>query len=182
MNPLLSEASTVKLPMSAAWNWRAPSTRSSYQAPSSSTARWRMAIKARFAITRCSFTSLIRELTTPLARTRYARYGESSGFTSGTGYSRLKDLYESDFLPVCQARSEGQPFPKSFDELKDTWVHNWKDIRLGDPAIIVNSDKDLAQEASTSTSGRSGGFWSAGPSSAADSRSKVLLLLLPPPH
>jgi heme-degrading monooxygenase HmoA len=72
----------------------------------------------------------------------------SAGYTSGTGYARLKDLYESDFLPVCRARSEGQPFPEHFQELKDHLGAAVRKIsESGAPVIIVNSDKDLAQEA-----------------------------------
>jgi hypothetical protein len=72
---------------------------------------------------------------------------QEAGYTSGLGYKRLRDLYESDFLPVCAARSAGEPYPADFDELK---VHLGEAVRRigrgGSPVIVVNSDKDLGQE------------------------------------
>lgn len=71
-----------------------------------------------------------------------------AGYVSGLGYERLRDLYESDFLPVCQARGEGEPFPADFDELRESLGEAIRRIwGAGSPVIVVNSDKDLNQEA-----------------------------------
>jgi hypothetical protein len=71
-----------------------------------------------------------------------------AGYLSGLGYKRLRDLYESDFLPVCEARSEGEPFPDDFDELREPLGEAIRRIwGAGSPVIVVNSDKDLNQEA-----------------------------------
>ena len=75
------------------------------------------------------------------------RIWQEAGYSSGLGYKRLRDLYESDFLPVCVARSAGEPYPTDFDELR---AHLGDAIRRigrgGSPVIVVNSDKDLSQE------------------------------------
>ena len=71
-----------------------------------------------------------------------------AGYVSGLGYERLRDLYEIDFLPVCQARGEGEPFPTDFDELRESLGEAIRRIwGAGSPVIVVNSDKDLNQEA-----------------------------------
>ena len=71
-----------------------------------------------------------------------------AGYISGIGYERLRDLYESDFLPVFQARSAGEPFPDDFDELREPLGEAIRRIwGTGSPVIVVNSDKDLNQEA-----------------------------------
>lgn len=73
---------------------------------------------------------------------------QSAGYVSGLGYQRLRDLYESDFLPVCLARSGGEPFPDDFDELREQLGEAIRRIwGSGSPVIVVNSDKDLSQEA-----------------------------------
>lgn len=72
---------------------------------------------------------------------------QSAGYMTGTGYKRLRDLYESDFLPVCEARSAGEPYPAHFDDLKDSLGDAIRRIgQGGSPVIVVNSDKDLTQE------------------------------------
>jgi hypothetical protein len=72
---------------------------------------------------------------------------QESGYSSGLGYKRLRDLYESDFLPVSEARSAGEPYPADFDELKSHLGDAVRRIgRGGSPVIVVNSDKDLSQE------------------------------------
>jgi Z1 domain len=71
-----------------------------------------------------------------------------AGYVSGLGYERLRDLHESDFLPVCQARNEGETFPADFDELRESLGEAIRRIwGAGSPVIVVNSDKDLNQEA-----------------------------------
>jgi hypothetical protein len=72
---------------------------------------------------------------------------QEAGFMSGRGYARLRDLYESDFLPVCEARNAGEPYPADFDELKEPLGDAISRIgRGGSPVIVVNSDKDLSHE------------------------------------
>lgn len=72
---------------------------------------------------------------------------QQAGYMSGRGYDRLRDLYESDFLPVCETRSAGEPYPTDFDELKQPLGEAIRRIgRGGSPVIVVNSDKDLSQE------------------------------------
>lgn len=71
-----------------------------------------------------------------------------AGYLSGIGYERLRDLFKSDFLPVCQARSAREPFPNNFDELREPLGEAIRRIwGTGSPVIVVNSDKDLNQEA-----------------------------------
>jgi hypothetical protein len=71
-----------------------------------------------------------------------------ASYLSGTGYKRLRDLYESDFLPVCRARNDREPVPNDFDELRESLGEAVRRISgSGSPVIVVNSDKDLNQEA-----------------------------------
>jgi hypothetical protein len=71
-----------------------------------------------------------------------------AGYLSGVGYKRLRDLYESDFLQVCESRSKGEPFPDDFDDLKESLGEAIRRVwGTGSPVIVVNSDKDLNQEA-----------------------------------
>jgi Z1 domain len=71
-----------------------------------------------------------------------------ASYLSGIGYERLRELYESDYLQVCEARSEGEPFPNDFDDLREPLGEAIRRIwGASSPVIIVNSDKDLSQEA-----------------------------------
>ncbi len=71
-----------------------------------------------------------------------------ASYLSDIGYERLRELYESDFLPVCRARSGGEPFPDEFNDLREPLGEAIRRIwGAGSPVIIVNSDKDLNQEA-----------------------------------
>jgi len=65
-------------------------------------------------------------------------------FNSGEGFARLQKLYAEDFLPVMNARAEGAPVPKTFDELKPFIGSALAQITIdGDPVLIVNSDKEI---------------------------------------
>jgi hypothetical protein len=67
-----------------------------------------------------------------------------SKFNSAAGLQRLRDLYDDDFLPVMQARANGQPIPASFDDLKPHVAEALGQITIdGDPILIVNSDKEI---------------------------------------
>lgn len=71
----------------------------------------------------------------------------TAGYSSPTGMARLRLLFENDFLPVCKARAT-EPFPENFSELKPLIAKTVTRVTSGgDPVIIVNGDKDLAQEA-----------------------------------
>jgi hypothetical protein len=72
-----------------------------------------------------------------------------AGYSTATGMARLRSLYDGDFYPVCQARAGDLRFPSSFDELNTYVAQAISRITGtgGDPVIVVNGDKDLAQEA-----------------------------------
>jgi hypothetical protein len=73
---------------------------------------------------------------------------QGAGYLSGIGYERLRDLYESDFLPVSEAQSAGERFPGGFDKLREPLGESIRRIwGTGSPVIVVNSDRDLNQEA-----------------------------------
>ncbi len=55
-----------------------------------------------------------------------------AGYLSGIGYERLRDLYESDFLPVCKARSAGEPFPNDSTSSGSHWAR--LSAEYGEPA------------------------------------------------
>jgi hypothetical protein len=70
-----------------------------------------------------------------------------AAFSSPSGLVLLRNLFEGDFTPVSAAQ-EALPFPATFDELKPFIGRSISKITgSGDPIIIVNGDKDLAQEA-----------------------------------
>lgn len=71
----------------------------------------------------------------------------TAGYSSPTGMARVRLLFENDFLPVCTARAT-DPYPEDFGELKPFIADAIARITSGgDPVIVVNGDKDLAQEA-----------------------------------
>jgi hypothetical protein len=76
------------------------------------------------------------------------RIWQGAGYMTPAGYRRLHDLYESDFLPVCLARANGEAFPEDFDDLRDSIGKAIRKMsESGSPIIVVNSDKDYKQEA-----------------------------------
>lgn len=71
----------------------------------------------------------------------------TAGYSSPTGLARLRRLYDEDFLVVCRARAI-DVFPEEFSELKPLIAETVTRVTSGgDPVIIVNGDKDIAQEA-----------------------------------
>ncbi|GGR35275.1 Z1 domain-containing protein [Streptomyces netropsis] len=75
---------------------------------------------------------------------RLLRLWDESGYTSATGYERLRELFESDLLPVSHARADGYAVPGSFDELAP--YIGAATARIGgdlNPVIVVNGDKDI---------------------------------------
>lgn len=68
----------------------------------------------------------------------------TSKFNSSEGFARLGELYERDFLPVMNARADGEVIPNSFDELKPFIGVALAQMKMdGDPVLIVNSDKEI---------------------------------------
>jgi hypothetical protein len=66
-------------------------------------------------------------------------------FTAPEGRARLEPLWESDFAPVCAARSDGEPIPKSYDELAPYVAAAWAKLSAGGaPVAVMNSDKEVA--------------------------------------
>ncbi|MEU4121283.1 Z1 domain-containing protein [Streptomyces virginiae] len=71
-----------------------------------------------------------------------------SSYMSSESHFRLAALFESDYMPVCAARSDGLPVPGSYEELRS---HVSRARQLigsgGNPVIIVNgaNEKDYAQ-------------------------------------
>jgi hypothetical protein len=71
----------------------------------------------------------------------------TAAFSSPSGTALLRRLFDDDFAPVSAAL-DGTPFPNSFDDLKPFIGRTISKITSsGDSVIIVNGDKDLAQEA-----------------------------------
>lgn len=68
----------------------------------------------------------------------------SARLTTGEGLARLRLLFESDFLPVMEARADGQPVPVSFDELKSFIASAVAQMTVdGDPVLVINSDAEI---------------------------------------
>jgi hypothetical protein len=68
---------------------------------------------------------------------------------NGAGLGRLEKLFAEDAGPVALARRPGLPMPADFDDLKPHLAKVIANIEAGsgDPVLVVNSDKDVAQEA-----------------------------------
>ena len=75
------------------------------------------------------------------------RLWRSAAYSSPAGLARLRNLFETDFLPVSLARAEGFSIPQSFDDLKKFIGAAVQKITLyDDPVIVVNGDKAVANE------------------------------------
>jgi Z1 domain-containing protein len=71
-----------------------------------------------------------------------------ANYSSPVSLDRLSALWKSDYRPVCLARAEGYPVPGSFDDLIGPMGEAYRRIReVGDPVLIVNSDKAIEQQA-----------------------------------
>ncbi|MGC5387663.1 Z1 domain-containing protein [Micromonospora chalcea] len=58
--------------------------------------------------------------------------------------ARLRDLWNSDFAPVCAARADGRPIPSDFEDLREPIGEACRRIReVGDPVLVVNSDREV---------------------------------------
>lgn len=72
----------------------------------------------------------------------------TAGYYGAGGLKRLEALFDCDALPVMNARSEGEPVPSSFSEVKPFIGEVVTRIEgsSNNPLVIVNSDKDAATE------------------------------------
>ncbi|WP_250036412.1 Z1 domain-containing protein [Paractinoplanes maris] len=67
---------------------------------------------------------------------------KKADYTSAASLARLEALWESDYRPVCRARSGGYPVPGSFDDLIGPMGEAYRRIReVRNPVLIVNSDE-----------------------------------------
>lgn len=70
----------------------------------------------------------------------------TSGFTSPSGLSKLRDLYENDIAPSSTRYAEAR-LPETFDDLREYVGQAIANITtIGDPVLVVNSDKDVTTE------------------------------------
>lgn len=74
----------------------------------------------------------------------------TGGYQTPTGLARLRNLYETDVLPVAHARAGDLPTPEAFDELRSDIAEALRRISPPDSrasmVIVVNSDKDLEKQ------------------------------------
>ena len=73
-----------------------------------------------------------------------------AGYSTPTGFERLRALYSSDFLVVHDSRAEwaGLPMPDRFDDLKQSIGATIDAIMVaGDPVVVVNGSKDSDYDA-----------------------------------
>ncbi|MFI9800752.1 Z1 domain-containing protein [Streptomyces sp. NPDC052302] len=66
-----------------------------------------------------------------------------AGYSSAAGHERLASLWNSDFVPVSEARASELPAPASYEELRP-YVNSARQ-RIGSngqPVIVVNGDSD----------------------------------------
>lgn len=94
-------------------------------------------------------TMLIHEATHKSAHAEAAAAARelwaSGGFMSGTCATRLRKLFDEDFLPVMRARHGGEAVPETFEDLLPHVRSAIAKITHGvkDPVIVVNSDADV---------------------------------------
>jgi hypothetical protein len=78
------------------------------------------------------------------------RLWQRANYGTGASARRLRDLWETDFLPVSQAIAGGESTPVSFDALRDYVGEALAEItRDSNPVIVVNSDKDVQSQQKT---------------------------------
>ncbi|WP_427890528.1 Z1 domain-containing protein [Kribbella sp. GL6] len=96
-------------------------------------------------------TMLVHETMRTAAQSQRARdlrdLWAQAGYLSTGALARLRDLFETDFLPVMDGLDFDDPRPRSFDEVKPHIAVAARRIApTGDPVIVVNSDKDAETE------------------------------------
>ncbi|MEV4391210.1 Z1 domain-containing protein [Nonomuraea sp. NPDC049607] len=81
-----------------------------------------------------------------MAEQVYAMW-KSAGYVSASANERLRQLYERDVLPVSREIGDGLPIPGTFEALVPHIGEAVARISsVGNPVIVVNSDKDIEQE------------------------------------
>ena len=72
----------------------------------------------------------------------------AAAYSSPRGLKRLKELFDNDVRPVCEARSDGYSYPVTFDELVPYIGRAVAKITSvgGNPILVVNGDKEVANE------------------------------------
>ncbi len=97
-------------------------------------------------------TMLVHEETKNAAHYDAAKLVESiwntGKFTSGEGLSRLRRLFDKDYLPVMRARAGTEPVPTTFDEVKPYIAAAYAEMTSSgsSPVLIVNSDKSVQDQ------------------------------------
>lgn len=76
------------------------------------------------------------------------RAWKAAAFFSARGHARLEALFESDLVPVMEARAGNDLIPSSFAELKPFVPEVVARVQghAADPVLIVNGDKEAARE------------------------------------
>lgn len=69
-------------------------------------------------------------------------FDEAGYLTSAAGAKRLKDLWESDFLPVSRARAGELPVPGTFEELRPFIQAAVARMRAQPTVVVVNGEVD----------------------------------------
>jgi hypothetical protein len=71
-----------------------------------------------------------------------------AGLHGSPGIARLQSLFESDLLPVMEARADGEPVPSSFADIKPFLGEVTRRIEgtANDPVLIVNADREVVAE------------------------------------
>jgi Z1 domain len=67
-----------------------------------------------------------------------------AGYGSPEALTRLRQLWQADYKPVCDARADGFPVPDDFGQLRQPLGEACRRIKeVGDPILVVNSDPDV---------------------------------------
>lgn len=66
----------------------------------------------------------------------------ATSYTAPEGLTRLRKLWNDDFVPVSAARADGAPVPSAFDDLTP-YVGQVVAALGKDPVSVMNSDKDV---------------------------------------
>lgn len=67
-------------------------------------------------------------------------------YQTSVGLKRLRELYETDFVPVSAVRAGGAPIPRAFDDLKPFIAECLTKICSGKPVRIVNGEAKRRDE------------------------------------
>lgn len=72
---------------------------------------------------------------------------DEAGYFSSSCHARLRTAFDNDLAPVSSARADGAPQPTTFEDLIPHLAPAARRIsKGGDPVLVVNSDKEMAQE------------------------------------